>query len=766
MLAAIFSGFVLSPATPWIQRYARGAAGWIIALLPLGVFAYFASLIGAVGAGETFTVAYAWVPSLGVGLSFYLDGLALLFALLISGIGGLVVIYTGGYLSGHRDIGRFYAYTLFFMASMIGMALADNAFTLFVFWELTTISSYLLIGFDHDRKGVRDAAMQALLVTGIGGLALFAGLLLLAQIGGSAELSVLRGQADLIRAHDLYTPALILILLGAFTKSAQVPFHFWLPNAMQAPTPASAYLHSATMVKAGVYLLARLSPILGGTDAWRLSVTVVGAATMLLGAWLAWQQNDLKRILAYSTVSALGMMTLMLGLNTKLAAEAMLVFLLSHALYKGALFLVAGAVDHETGTRSIDRLGGLRTVMPITAAAAIAAMLSMCSLPPFLGFIGKELFYESTLEGPVAANLLIALAVAANMIYIASALLAGLRPFVGPSRSTPKHAHEAPLNMWLGPATLAALGLLIGVWPGSVEGLIESATGSIAGYAVEIELYLWHGLNFTLLLSAITVAGGVAVYVVRDRLHTALAGLTGLGRWGAERGYDLTLVGVDRLAHVTTRLLQSGYLRYYVLTIVVTTVGLVGYTLFSRVTPTVSLSISDARFYEIGLAILIVLAALMAVLVNSRMSAIAALGIVGYSVTLIFVLFGAPDLAMTQFAVETLTVVIFVLVLYRLPRFVTISSTRTRIRDAVIALGAGGLITALILLATRVQFHESIAGYYLENSKPEAHGHNIVNVILVDFRGLDTMGEITVLSLAGIGVYALLKSRATGRGEQ
>lgn len=759
MLEAVLSGYALSSVTPWLQRVVRGATGWIIALLPLGLFAYFISQVGAIMAGEVVHVSYAWAPSLGVNLSFYLDGLSLLFALLITGIGTLIILYTAGYLARDDQIGRFYAFTLIFMASMLGLVLADNIITLYVFWELTSFSSFLLIGFDHKKEESRSAAWQALLVTGGGGLILLAGLILMGQVGGTLELSALLSQGDLLLADARYFPIVILILLGACTKSAQFPFHFWLPNAMAAPTPASAYLHSATMVKAGVYLLARFSPALGGTPFWQYSVTAIGATTMLVGGLLAWQQADLKRVLAYSTVSALGMLVLLIGMGTERAAEAMVVFLLGHALYKGALFLVVGAVDHETGTRDANQLSGIRHTMPITAGAALVAALSMASLPPFLGFVGKELLYEAALEAHFAGYLLISLVVLSNMFYLAAAGLVGIRPFFGHPVETPKHAHEAPLSMWLGPVVLAAAGLGLGLLPGIAETVVEPAVAAITAHSTDIHLALWHGLTLPLLLSAITVAGGIGIYAGRSRLLRLASGPMRLTRWGPDRWYTWALNGLNWLAHEQTLLFQHGYLRYYMLTIVLTILGLVGYTLLRMTDLSQHLLVTTphVKIYELGLGVLILLATVMAVRVQSRLSAIAALGVVGYSVGLIYMLFSAPDLAMTQFAVETLTVILFVLVLYRLPRYTTMTGKPARIRDAIVALAAGSVVATLVLIATNVQFSPTIADYYIEKSYPEAHGHNIVNVIIVDFRGLDTLGEITVLALAGIGVYALLK---------
>ncbi len=764
MAAAVISGFILAVAAPWVSRLTGRAAGWILALLPLALTVYFASFLGPVASGETYHAGHDWVPSLGVNLSFTLDGLSLLFALLISGVGALVLVYAGGYLAGHPQLGRLYAYLLMFMASMLGLVLADNVLLLFVFWELTSISSYLLIGFDHERREARAAALQALLVTGGGGLALMAGLLLLGQTGGSLEMSALLTRADTLRSHPLSVPALILILAAAFTKSAQFPFHFWLPAAMEAPTPISAYLHSATMVKAGVYLLARLSPAFGGSDVWVWAVSVAGGTTMLIGAWMAIVQTDLKRVLAYSTVSALGTLTLLLGLGGPLAVQAAMAYLLAHALYKGALFLVAGAVDHETGTRDVDRLGGLGRMMPITALAAGAAALSMAGLPPLFGFIAKELSYEAALHAPGAAWVAAA-AVAANIALVAVAVVVGLRPFLGKAIPTPQPAHEAPPSLWLGPVVLAALGIAFGLWPGLwAESLVSAASISVLGRHADVHLAMWHGLTPALALSAVTLVGGIGAYAGRGLLRRVVSRGGAVARWGPAGWYELGLKGLNWLALGQTQLLQSGYLRYYLMIIVAATAGLTGYALLGRGTPTTAVNWSDVRFYEVGLTVLILLAVLATVLLKSRLAAIAALSVVGYGVALIFILFGAPDLAMTQFLIETLTLILFVLVFYHLPEPRIVSDRVARWRDATLAVGAGAVMTALVL-AGIPENYPSISRYFVEHSVPEGHGRNVVNVILVDFRELDTLGEITVLAVAGVGVYALLKLRRRSEAE-
>jgi len=738
-----------------------------LAILPASVLIYLLGFTRQVAAGESVIFSIDWVPRLAVRFSFFVDGLSLLFALLITGIGALILIYASGYLAGHALLGRFYFYLLLFLAAMLGVVLADNLITLFVFWELTSLSSYLLIGFDHHRDEARRAALQALLVTGSGGLALLAGLLLLGSVGGSFELSELLQRGDLVRGHALYLPLLLLVLAGAFTKSAQVPFHFWLPNAMAAPAPVSAYLHSATMVKAGIYLLARLSPVLGGTEAWHYLVSLAGAVTMLTGALLAFPQTDLKKILAYTTVSTLGTLTLLLGLHTTLAAKAAMVFLIVHSLYKGALFMIAGAVDHEAGTRELRELSGLRRFMPLTTLAATLAALAMAGLPPMLGFISKELLYEAKLEAPRAAWWITSAGVLANALMVAIAARLLLRPFFGRNTAMPQTPHEAPLTLWLGPLILTILGLIIGLAPDTTaQYFIATAVSAVRAEATEVKLALWHGLNPVLALSVFTVACGLLAYFFRRLIQRAMQPLSWLSRVGPQQWYEWFLQGLNGVAHWQTRLLQSGYLRSYLLMIILTTIGLTGYALVSRAALPFLSRLPAVQFNEWLIAAIILVAAIAVVRASSRLAAVAALGVIGFSIALLFVLYGAPDLAMTQFAIETLSVIIFVLVLYKLPRFTTFSQPGTRLRDALVALAAGGLMTLLVLAVTAAPLRSRLTGFFAENSLPAANGRNIVNVILVDFRGLDTLGEITVLAVAAIGVYALLKLRLAEKKEK
>jgi multicomponent Na+:H+ antiporter subunit A len=758
MAIAVFSGFAASFLAPVLNRIFRGSTGWLLSLLPISILIYFLSFSADLVAGNVIKVSYAWAPSLGVNLSFYLDGLSLLFVILIAGIGAFIAIYAGGYLEGHPLLGRFYAYLLMFMASMIGVALADNLFSLFVFWELTSVSSYLLIGFDHEQEKSRKAALQAFLVTGSGGLAMLAGFILLNQAGGTTEISELLNRGDLVRSHAYYLPALFLVLIGAFTKSAQAPFHFWLPNAMEAPTPVSAYLHSATMVKAGVYLLARFSLVLGGTQVWVVVVTTVGLVTMLVGAYLALHNTNLKRILAYSTVSSLGVMVLLLGIGVSGAVKAAIVFLVAHALYKGALFMIAGIIYHETGTQDVQALGGLRWSMPITTVIAVLAAVSLSGLGPVLSFIGKELLFEAVIENRNYALLFTPAAVLVSAVSVAVALILIIRPFFGRKTQTPKHPHETPLSMWIGPAFLAVGGLAIGLLPAKfTEFVITPAITAILGFPIDVVLALWHGFNLALGLSAVAITSGFGVYFLWARLRNTTSWLERYLAWGPDWFYAQSLDRLNLLARFQTSVLQSGVLHHYLIFIITTTVILGGYTLISRVGFPFAFSWPVVRFYEIGLGALILSAALVAVRSKSRLMAVAALGVVGYSVALVFIFFGAPDLAMTQILIETMTVILMVLVLYLLPGFASYSTRSQMTRDIVVSIGAGALITALVLVATSVQEYPPISTYFVENSYILAHGRNIVNVILVDFRSIDTLGEITVLSMAGIGVYALLK---------
>ena len=756
------AGGPTSPPPPLASRLSP----WLMVLVAAAATIGAASMVPGVAAGETYRASVDWVPDIGVSLSFYIDGLSLLFALMISAIGVIVALYASAYLRGHRYYGRFFVYLLAFMAAMLGVVTADNLITLFVFWELTSVTSFLLIGLDHDNPKARRNALQALLVTGAGGLALLAGFLLLGAVGGSLELSTLITRGDQVRADPLYIAILVLVLAGAFTKSAQFPFHFWLPNAMAAPTPVSAYLHSATMVKAGIYLLARLHPTLGSTDLWIWTLTLFGAVTAVVGALLALRQTDLKLVLAYTTVMALGTLTMFLGSGVIVGIAAAMTFLIVHSLYKCALFLVVGNIDHGAGTRDSDQLGGLARAMPITALAAAVAALSMAGFPPFLGFIGKELKYEGALAVASEPAFVAVAAVLANALMVAAAGVVALLPFFGRAQSTPRPAHEAPAIMLVGPLALAAAGLVFGLAPPVVGQLIvEPAVAAITGESPTVKLALWHGINLPLMLSIVTFALGLIFlrfYKTLRRLITATCARLPVTGDGA---YDQAMDGIATLAKFQTRLIQGGILRRYLFTVFVVIAVAVGGTLVLKDGLAWPVATVPVPVQAWGIVLLAVSGTVLTLVAGSRLAAICGLGTVGAAVAMIFLLYGAPDVAMTQLLVEILFVVIIAVVLLRLPRLrdAGVAKAGPRRGDIVLALALGGVMSALTLAVLTVPVAQHLPEYFATNSVPEAYGRNIVNVILVDFRALDTLGEIVVVGVAAFAAYALIRLRPKPR---
>jgi multicomponent Na+:H+ antiporter subunit A len=750
-IAIILTPFLALPLAAWLGRRRLGPP--VLASIPAALTAYFIFIFSVISQQGPFTVTADWAPALNLSLSFRLDGLGMVFALLITAIGTLIVVYAGKYLDHHPDLGKFYVALFAFMGSMLGLVLSDDIILLFVFWELTGFTSFLLIGFEHGRPVARRAATQALIVTGSGGLALLAAGILVIIAGGTSRLSDLAAAGGLA-GHELYMGIVVLVLLAAFTKSAQFPFHFWLPNAMEAPTPVSAYLHSATMVKAGVYLVARMTPLVGGTSVWVNLVTLFAALTMVVGAVRALLETDLKRILAYSTISALGVLMLLFGTGTSQAVVAGLAYLIAHACYKGALFLVAGAVDHETGTRDVTVLGGLHKVMPRTAAGAALAAASMAGIPLLAGFIAKEQLYESLAHSALPgiwSGVLLTLAVAASACLGAAGFIAGIAPFRGPSMISPAE-HEAPASMWVGPVLLGAASVILGTIPALAAAPIGLAAESVTRFRPETTLALWHGLTPTLLLSVLTLAATVALFTYRDRFWQR--------HWPAflqtEHLYTSTVSLLDAVSRRTAPLLQSASLRSYALVVVVSAVSLVAFALWVNQILPEQRRWTPVEYHETALGVLIIGGALSAAVARSNMAAVLSLGTVGYSIAALYALLGAPDLAMTQFAVETLTVVIFVLVFYRLRGFADLSTLFVKTRDAVVAAAIGTLVALLVLFVGASGTTSRLANYFAETAPGPGHGLNIVNVILVDFRGFDTLGEITVLVTVAIGVRALL----------
>lgn len=749
--------------SPFIHNAGKRFGNVLITLIPLVVFLSFFSYIPGIAQGNTINSTVAWAADLNIELAFHLDGLSLMFALIISGIGTLVVYYATGYMKGHEHYGRFIMFLLLFMSSMLGLVLSENLIGLFIFWELTSITSFLLIGFDTQKEESRSAALQALLVTGGGGLALLGGLILLGQAGGSYSITTLINNGNTLLNHPLMIPALLLILVGAFTKSAQFPFHFWLPNAMAAPSPVSAYLHSATMVKAGVYLLARLYPIFSSSSWWQVLVTGIAFLTMLTGTILAYRSTDFKRILAYSTVSSLGVMTMLLGLGFEDAVQAAIVFLFAHALYKGALFMIAGVIDHETGTRDVTRLGGLVKSMPLLAGITALAGISFAGFGPLISFIGKELIFEALLHAPVFQIGLLIVTILTSAVFVSLALIVFFKPFLGQKKDFAihdAHGHGVSVSLWLGPAILAILGLILGLAPQLVAKYIaQPAVSAVINESIQLKLSLWHGFNPALGLSLLAVALGVILFGVWNSWRVSVNKIFTRVTWGAETAYYKSIELLNRIAGWQTKILQNGQLRIYILVIVISSITLLGSILLLQGGLSLPDQLGVMGIYEASLAVLIVIAAITAVRSKSRLGAITAMGVVGYSVALIFLRYGAPDLAMTQFLIESITVVLFVFAFYHLPKYEPVSSVGTRLFQAGVAALTGILMTVLVISVLQVDLFPSISNYFMENAVALAHGRNIVNVILVDFRGLDTLGEITVLAVAGTGVFAVLKYR-------
>jgi multicomponent Na+:H+ antiporter subunit A len=730
------------------------SARWstVLALCPAAIALYFVDMMQTVAASGPVTASLPWAESLGLRLSFYADGLSLIFATLISGIGSLIVLFASRYFEGDPRRGRFLATLFAFMGSMLGVVLADNLFALFVFWELTGFTSFLLIGFDNEHGEARASAVQAFVVTGIGGMGLLAAAVLLEIVTSSHEISVLLSGNPVVRSLPAYPWIALLILLAAFTKSAQTPFHFWLPNAVAAPTPVSAYLHSATMVKAGLYLVARTTPLLGGTTLWTAVIVTTGALTMVLGAWRAIAETDLKRVLAYSTVSALGLMMMLLGFGTEHAVTAAFVYLVAHACYKGALFLIAGTLEHETGTRDVLELGGLRNAMPATALAGVLAALSMVGVPLFAGFVGKELTYEALLsQNPRWSLLLLTAAVGASALLGAAGLMAGLSPFIGKLRRAAP-AHPVPSALVIPPLALAGAGLIAGFYPAILNGTIRLTTMSVVRTAASIHLALWHGFTIVLILSMLTLLAAVALYAYRDRVRTWI--------WPRSLGFERFYTGGLRVLNAVSAwsfpALQDASLRSYVLVLILTATVLITGVLAWTGLPTKP-GVTEIRPAEAAVALMTIAGALSAVRARATMTAVLSLGVSGYGVALTFLFFGAPDLAMTQFSVETLTAIIFTLVFYHFRRFRSLSKRTIRLRDLSIAILFGGSLAGVLFFVGATTTPAGLGTYFAQNSVLMAHGRNIVNVILVDFRALDTMGEITVLATAALGVRALLQ---------
>jgi multicomponent Na+:H+ antiporter subunit A len=758
LLLPIGLALVMTAVVPMVRPRLTALAGAAVALL---AFAAYLTVAPAVVAETAVATGFWAVPSLGIAGGLRVDGLSLIFVLLISGIGALVMIYAGKYLQGDPRLPRLIALLLIFMAAMLGAVTANDVITLFIFWELTSLASFFLVGYDHEKPGARKAALQALLVTAGGGLALLAGLILVAVAAETTSITGIIAAREAVLAHPLATPAMLLIILGCFTKSAQFPFHFWLPNAMAAPTPVSAYLHSATMVKLGVYLLARLNPVYQEQALWHDLLLGAGMLTAATGAFMALRETDLKRVLAWTTVTALGTLVLLIGIAPELSATAAVTFLLVHALYKASLFLIAGIVDHETGTRDAAALGGLGRAMPLTATAAVLAALSMAGLPPFVGFVAKEIVYEAKLATGGLAGVVATVGFLVNAAMVAVAGLLSWRLFFGPQRPTPETPHDPGKSMLAGPILLASLGLVAGAAPSLVGAwLVDGAAAAILGRPIETPLKLWHGFTPVLALSVATVVLGTVILLAWEQLRPRLRKAEALERFGPARGYERALAGMVAWAEGTTRAVQHGSLRGYMRILLVVTAIAPLAVLVARN----GIALPDSATVDPRAAAYLLIAggAVATALANSIFAAVMAMGLVGFGAALFFLTHGAPDVALTQFTVEVLLVVILATVLIRMPlRARDARSGRERGWDAAVA-GLVGVSVALVLLAVlAAPFDPRLGEWFGANSVPGGYGRNVVNVILVDFRALDTLGEIAVLAIAAFAVLALLR-----RGEQ
>lgn len=772
LLGLVLLPFAAAILMPLLSKILKDKVGWAAVLVPLVLFASFLSLLPKVNAGETVAYGVSWIPRLGIDLAVRLDGLSLLFVLLISGIGLAVMVYSIFYLHHNERLANFYTFIMLFMGAMLGVCTSANLVVMYLFWELTSVSSFLLIGFWYEKENPRLGAQKALLVTMAGGLCILAGILLLHYAGGSFVIDDLIANADAVKASPLYPAIVILLLIGAFAKSAQVPLHIWLPTAMEAPTPISCYLHSATMVKAGIYLIARMTPVLGGTHLWGGIITVVGLASLTFGSMMAVRQFDMKGILAYSTISQLGLIIALLGFGTEAAIAGALFHLLNHSAFKGSLFLMTGIVDHQTGTRDVRLLNGLAKVMPVTALIACIGSFSMAGLPPFSGFLSKELFMEAAYQAHSSnlaflgdlAYLIPFVAVLASIFTFVYSVALFFKIFVDRevTQKTPKIPREAGWGMLIPALCLVSLNLVVAFVPNLTASLvIEGAAASVLRQAVHMHIAFWHGITPALIMTLIVVLVGLLVYWRYDWIKNLF--LSYDCPIGAEKTYQKFLHGFPELALKITDLQLNGRLSDYVMfTFGGALLFILGPMIYFNVWSQINLSdLAPVDMLEVTLAVVAVCSALAVATFKRRIWAILALSVVGYCVSFYFVLMRAPDLALTQLMVETISTVLYLLVLYKLPYGMVPDNPPTpngrRTINALIGCLVGLVAFTVSMLGQGTKYFDTIAWYYNENSLKLAGGNNIVNVTLVDFRGFDTMGEITVLSLAAIGVFVMIK---------
>ncbi|XID94552.1 Na+/H+ antiporter subunit A [Paenibacillaceae bacterium WGS1546] len=791
---AILLPFFSVPLIPVLTRlFRRVHPGWFVLAIPVLLLVCFARYISFRQPLEPVRYSVPWIPSLHIDFAIYLDGLSLLFALLISGIGTLVVFYSIFYMSKEREkLHLFYAYLMLFMGAMLGSVLADNLLVLYAFWELTSVSSFLLIAFWYHRKRSRYGAQKSMLITMSGGFSMLLGFLMLYAASGTfsiRELIALGGQAS---QHPLVVPAMFLVLLGAFTKSAQFPFHIWLPDAMEAPTPISAYLHSATMVKAGVYLVARLTPIFGGHSEWFWTITIIGLLTLLMGSLQAIRQSDLKALLAFSTISQIGLIMCLLGIGSLALHEAnrdnstlfigatlaAIFHLINHSIFKGCLFMMIGILDHETGTRDIRRLSGLIRVMPVTFVITTIGAFSMAGLPPFGGFLSKEMFFTGVLSTWRTMDGLFVLipivAWAASVFTFVYCMILIFQVFIGryEPKASIREPHEAPPGMLVSPAILAALVVLLFFFPNSIApSLLEPTVKTVLPQLFadnpewHAHISAWHGFNTELLMTIGIVVLGTLLYRYLTTFRNLYDSVP--FRFSVNHAYDRGLEAMERYSGKALRLYMTGSMSHYLSYLFVFLIAVVGGSLVLQHTIALNLAANaPIELYEAMLGLAMVAAAMFILFTKSKLVSIIAVSVIGYIVSLYFVILRAPDLALTQLVVETISTTLFLLCFYFLPKvskFVTPLSVR--LRNSVIALGVGTTLTVIGLATQEHHLFASISEYY-RDSYALAGAKNMVNAILVDFRGFDTMLEIVVLSAAGIGIYTMIKLRHPERNNR
>ncbi len=771
LIPLILTPFIAAALMPILSKIFKDHVGWVASIVTISLFLAFISMISEVHENGSETGGITWIPSLGINLTAAVDGLSLLIVLLITGIGSADMIYSIFYLHHHERLANFYTFIMIFMGAMLGVCTSTNLIALYLFWELTSISSFLLIGFWYEKENPRYGAQKAMLITVAGGFGILIAFLLMGNIIGSYDIPTLIANADVIKSHALYPAIVLCTLLGAFTKSAQVPFHIWLPTAMEAPTPISCYLHSATMVKAGIYLIARMTPIIGGTALWGGIIAIVGCSSLMFGSFMAIRQYDMKGILAYSTISQLGLIVCLLGLGTEAAIAAAMFHLFNHSAFKGSLFLMTGIVDHQTGTRDVHLLRGLAKVMPICAFVCAIGSFSMAGLPPFSGFLSKELFLESVADAPVnnlaflgdAAYIIPFVAVVASIFTFVYSIAFFAKIFLGETTTqTPKAPKEAGFGMTLPALTLVSMNILVALFPGFfAETLIDGAASTITQTSIHMHISFWHGITPAFLMTCVIVAIGAIIYMRYDMVKALF--LSYSSPIGANKFYDSFLHGLPVYAKKLTDIQLTGRLHDYIgITFVATMVFVYAAMFRANAWSAINLDgMAQVDVLEITLAIIAAVSAVCIAFFKRRIWSVLALSAVGYTVSFYFIVMRAPDLALTQLLVETISTILFLLALYKLPFGMIPYDPPTpnlrRTVNGLIGVAFGFLAFSITMIAQSNKLYPSISSYYSQYAETMGGGTNIVNVILVDFRGFDTMGEICVLGIAAMGVYVMIK---------